>query len=225
MKALAIIKDIDVNNTERFNVSLMPKERQERVELFTDKKKRKRFLATEQAASQFTAISFGIPVSNFNGGIGEKPYLKDYPDISVSRSYAGEYIVIAAERSYNIGIDCEAVQEFNKNIVKYFFTHRESEYIESSKDRNTAFTLLWTRKESFIKCIGRGIDYPINTIDVTPREDIDNIHSDRPIFSENDKVNDYYINSYIFEKLVISVCSDNNDAFPILDHIYKGAVR
>ncbi|GMQ56286.1 hypothetical protein AN1V17_06790 [Vallitalea sediminicola] len=225
MKTLAIIKDIDIKNAEQFNVSLIPIERQKRIALFADKLKKERFLAVEHATSKFASISFGIPVSNFSGGIGEKPYLKDYPDISVSRSYAGEYIVIAAERSYSIGVDCEAVQDFNSNIVKYFFTDRERKYIESSNDRNTAFTLLWTRKESFIKCIGRGIDYPINTIDVTPIKDIDNIHSDKPIFSENDKINDCYINSYIYEKLVISVCSDNNDAFPILDNIYKGAVK
>nr|WP_276575899.1 4'-phosphopantetheinyl transferase superfamily protein [Oceanirhabdus seepicola] len=182
-------------------------------------------MAVEQSASQFAAISFGIPVSNFSGGIGEKPYFKDYPDISVSRSYAGEYIVIAAERQFSIGVDCEEVQDFNSNIAKYFFTHKERKYIESSKDRNTAFTVIWTRKESYIKCMGRGIDYPINTIDVTPIKDIENIPGNKPIFSENEKINNYYINSYIFEKIVISICSENNDVFPIIDQIYEGVIR
>ncbi|MCM1988747.1 4'-phosphopantetheinyl transferase family protein [Oceanirhabdus seepicola] len=225
MKALAIIKDIDVNYAEQLKISLIPKERQDRVALFTDKLTKERFLAVEQSASQFAAISFGIPVSNFSGGIGEKPYFKDYPDISVSRSYAGEYIVIAAERQFSIGVDCEEVQDFNSNIAKYFFTHKERKYIESSKDRNTAFTVIWTRKESYIKCMGRGIDYPINTIDVTPIKDIENIPGNKPIFSENEKINNYYINSYIFEKIVISICSENNDVFPIIDQIYEGVIR
>lgn len=225
MKSLAIIKNIEVNHKDQFDISLLPKERQERAAVFTHEQKRDQFLAVEESASRFASMSFDIPVSNFCGGIGEKPYFKEYKDISVSRSYAGEYVVIAAERPFSIGVDCETIQKFDDNVAKYFFTNKEREYIETSKDKDVAFTLLWTRKESYIKCMGRGMDYPINTIDVTPIRDIENIPDNKPIFSENDKVDNHYINSYIFEKIIISICSEKDDVFPMIDRIYEGGIR
>lgn len=225
MKALAIIKDIDTSSMDQFDISLLSKERQERVALFSSQYSKEQFLAVEQLASDFVASSFDIPVSYFNGGIGEKPYLKDYPHISVSRSYAGDYVVLATERESSIGIDCEVIKDFNKDIITYFFTHEERNYMESSTDRNTAFALLWTRKESFIKCIGRGLDYPLNILDVTPKKEIKNIHSRKPIFSKNDKIENYYINSYIYKGIVISICSEKNDTFPELNQIYEGVIR
>lgn len=221
MKALAIIKNFTVNHTEQFNMNLISKDRLERAEIFTDKLEKERFLAAEQLASQFTSISFSIPTPYFSGGVGEKPYLREYPNISVSRSYAGDCLAIAAEQPYKIGIDCEEIKDFDSNIMKYFFTNKEQKYIETSKSSNTAFTVLWTRKESYIKCIGRGIDYPINTLDVTPTKYIENINCEGPVFIENDKINKCFVNSYILGKLVISVCSECNDAFPAINQIDK----
>lgn len=219
-----MIKDIDASSIKDFHISQLSKERQERVALFSNQTSKEKFLAVEQLTSKFIADSFKIPVTNFNGSVGEKPYLKDYPHISVSRSYAGDYVVLAGENKWNIGIDCEEISDFNPDIGKYFFTREEREYIDSSKDKSTAFTLLWTRKESFIKCIGRGIDYPLNTLDITPKEDIKSYDSKKPVFSKNHQLGNYYINSYIYQGMVISICSEKDDDFPNIEQIYEGVM-
>ncbi|GKX30267.1 hypothetical protein SH1V18_27470 [Vallitalea longa] len=221
MKALAVIKNFTLNYAKESN--MFPKERLERAKLFTDKESQKRFLIAEDLASKFTAMNFDIPVTHFSGRVGEKPYLKEYPSISVSRSYAGDNLVVVAEQDYNIGVDCEKIKDFDKNMIKYFFTQNERKYIESSESMNTAFALLWTRKESYIKCIGRGIDYPINTIDVTPTKNTGKINNIRPVFIDNDEIDSCYINSYIVEDLVISVCSECDDAFPTIKS-YEGVM-
>lgn len=221
MKSLAVIKNFTLNKAEKLN--MISQERLERAEIFTDNKRQERFLIAERLASEFASMNFGIPVSYFSGGVGEKPYLKDYPDISLSRSYADNYLVIGAEQDYEIGVDCEKIKDFDRNMIKYFFTHNEQKYIESSESMNTAFALLWTRKESYIKCMGRGIDYPINTIDVTPTKNTGSINNVKPVFIDNDEIDKYFINSYIFEELVISVCSECNDAFPPIKS-YEGVI-
>lgn len=220
MKALALIKNFTVNS-KQLNKSFISNERLKRAEVFADKIEKERFLVAEQLVSQFTSINLGIPAPCFRGGIGEKPYIEDYPDISVSRSYAGDCLAIAVEQPHKIGIDCEEVKDFDSKVMKYFFTKKEQEYIKTSKFMNTAFSLMWTRKESYIKCIGRGIDYPINILDVTPTKNIENNNYLRPIFIQNDKINECFVNSYILGKHVISVCSECNDAFPKINQINK----
>ncbi|WDV45212.1 4'-phosphopantetheinyl transferase superfamily protein [Clostridiaceae bacterium M8S5] len=195
---------------------LISKERLERAELFSDEYKKNRFLSAEITASKLVSQTFDIPYSLFNGKVGEKPYIRNYPKISISRSYSNQHLVLGMDIDNLIGVDCEKIQEIDKQILKYFFTDKESKYIMDCGNSDLAFSLLWTRKESYIKCIGAGLKYPLKSFDVTPSEEICFRNSLHPLFSHNSKVGQLFINSYLYKEFVISICSAQNDVFPDL---------
>ena len=182
MKTLILtkIKPIDdkvLNEVSRF----ISEERLTRAELFTDNKRKNEFITVEIAASYFVSEMFNISVPKFRGKAGEKPYLYNCPNISVSRSYADKYVVFALEKDFDIGVDCEKIKSFDKNTLKYFFTEQECRYIKSSKDPNIAYAIIWTRKESYIKCTGQGLAFNLSELDVTPRNNWVNSNSRYPL--------------------------------------------
>ncbi len=62
---------------------------------------------------------------------------------------------------YNTTIDIMGMLEF-------ILTKKEIELIKSldDKEKYKTFYTFWTKKESLVKAIGRGLSYPINTIEV-----------------------------------------------------------
>jgi 4'-phosphopantetheinyl transferase len=47
-----------------------------------------------------------------------------------------------------------------------FFTSEEQSYISASPDANIAFYEIWTKKEAYIKYIGKGLAVPLNSFSV-----------------------------------------------------------
>lgn len=94
-----------------------------------------------------------------------KLYLVNHPDIYVNLSHSGDYAVCAVNDS-PIGVDIQRCNECDIDIAKRFFTEEETEYIINSKDVNTAFYEVWTKKESFVKATGTGITVPLGSFSV-----------------------------------------------------------
>ena len=94
-----------------------------------------------------------------------KPSLSEHPEIFYNLSHAkGISACIVADRE--CGIDCEQVREYKPNVAKRAFTESERQLLESlpEEERDFMFTRLWTLKESYVKAIGTGISYPLNTV-------------------------------------------------------------
>lgn len=94
-----------------------------------------------------------------------KPSLAERPDIHFNLSHAkGISACIVSERE--CGIDCEQKREYRPNVAKRAFSESEREFLESlpEEERDMMFTRLWTLKESYVKAIGTGISYPLNTV-------------------------------------------------------------
>lgn len=204
---------VDCKNNIKAFVS---EERLERAELFRDDFRKNRFLSAEIIASNFALQILKIPYTKFLGKVGKKPYLMNYKYVSCSRSYAEEFLVLAIDDKYSIGVDCEKIREVDESIMKYFFTLEESKYIEDCENPNLAFSLIWSRKESYIKSMGYGLDFPIKSINVVPKDKLKSRNTVFPIFNDNTKVGKSYINSYLFKDIVISICSEENSIFPEL---------
>lgn len=84
---------------------------------------------------------------------------------SISHS---EDVVACAVSSTNVGLDVQFEKGYKQNLAKRFYTGSELEYIESSKDRENTFYKLWTLKESYVKAIGEGISYGLDSFSVNP---------------------------------------------------------
>ena len=98
----------------------------------------------------------GIYIENdFN----KKPYLASHPLLHFNISHSEDHTAIAISRK-KVGIDIEyKAENFDfTNILQDVFYDNEISYIENAVNKKHAFYTLWTRKEAFVKALGKGID-------------------------------------------------------------------
>lgn len=92
-----------------------------------------------------------------------KPHLLDYPDIHFNLTHCqGMVACIIGHKT--VGIDCERIRPFHKGVMKKVCNSREQQLISQSKCPEETFFKLWTLKESYIKSIGKGLQFPMNKI-------------------------------------------------------------
>lgn len=83
-----------------------------------------------------------------------KPALQDGPAFSLSHS--GERVLCALSDEA-VGADLQQLRPCNPALVRRFFTAEEGAWLEAQQERDLAFTLLWSLKESYVKFLGSGI--------------------------------------------------------------------
>ena len=89
----------------------------------------------------------------------KKPYLASHPGLFFNISHSGDFAVIAISRN-NVGIDIECISEDLNfaNLLPDIFEENEILNIQNAVNKKQAFYTLWTRKEAFVKALGKGID-------------------------------------------------------------------
>lgn len=88
---------------------------------------------------------------------GGKPILVGHPDIHFNLSHSGETAVCAIE-NVPVGVDIEcAPEKLDLELVNAIFSSSEAALIKASLCPAMEFALLWTRKESLLKCTGEGL--------------------------------------------------------------------
>ncbi len=94
-----------------------------------------------------------------------KPSLAERPDIFYNLSHAEGVCACFANRD-ECGIDCECVREYRPRVARKVFSADELAALEAAAEgeRDMLFFRIWTLKEAFVKAIGRGIGYPMNTV-------------------------------------------------------------
>jgi 4'-phosphopantetheinyl transferase len=99
-----------------------------------------------------------------------KPFLKNNSrNIQFNMSHSYGMVAYVITLNYKVGIDIELYDE-NLNIQELtdlIFTKAEYKFFTTLKNQEKFrfFYSLWTKKESLIKANGRGLSYPINTIE------------------------------------------------------------
>lgn len=89
-----------------------------------------------------------------NFGEGGKPALADGPAFSLSHS--GERVLCALSDEA-VGADLQQLHPYNPALARRFFTGTEADWLEAQRERDLAFSLLWSLKESYVKFLGSGI--------------------------------------------------------------------
>ncbi len=107
----------------------------------------------------------------YKNGYG-KEYFKNAPlyyNVSHTKN-----LVCAAISASEIGVDCETVRDLpdHLHIAKRFFTESEFESVRQSDTPLQTFFALWTKKESYVKYLGKGFAVPLSSFDI---KDIENI--------------------------------------------------
>lgn len=131
-----------------------------------------------------------------------KPSIFGLEGIHFNISHSQDYVVCGIS-SLPIGIDVEAVREINTNIANRFFSIEEIEYInmKNGDERLECFFQIWTRKESYVKAVGKGLMIPLNSFSVTPMRG-------SQLYDQNGFT--YYIKDYhLKEHYKLAVCSQS----------------
>ena len=86
-----------------------------------------------------------------------KPTIKDHPEIHFNLSHCRHAALCAISES-PIGCDVESVpSELDMDVCRYCFNEKEIADILASDSPVVAFTVLWTKKEAYLKLTGEGL--------------------------------------------------------------------
>ena len=95
-----------------------------------------------------------MPPLEISRGEGGKPRIAGGPEFSLSHS--GEQVLCALSDEA-VGADIQQLRPYNPALVRRFFTAEEGAWLEEQRERDLAFSLLWSLKESYVKFLGSGI--------------------------------------------------------------------
>ncbi|MFA5752806.1 MAG: 4'-phosphopantetheinyl transferase superfamily protein [Bacteroidales bacterium] len=97
-----------------------------------------------------------LPV--FAYGPHSKPFLSNYPGTHFNISHC-DGAVVCALSSDPVGIDIEKVAGYDDDMARYICNPIEYAWVTKIPGREAQrFTEMWTRKESYVKSLGTGID-------------------------------------------------------------------
>jgi|SRR5215216_144474 len=160
---------------EKFRGTLNEQEH-ERAGRFHFEKHRRHFVAGRGVLRQLLAqyLDTKPETLKFAYGAYGKPELNGEHKNSRLRfnmSHSHELALFAFAEDREIGVDVEHIRaDFaSEEIARHYFSRREVETFNliPKQDQVDAFFRCWTRKEAYIKAIGKGLSQPLDQFDVT----------------------------------------------------------
>lgn len=122
----------------------------------------RRMLATE-----LSCLPADVPLCSNEFG---KPLLPEDLGVSFNLSNSEGRIALALGRGTEVGIDIERVRGGCDwlEIARRWFTARELAHISAAPagGRDRAFFEVWTRKEAYVKAVGKGLSVPLDSFEV-----------------------------------------------------------
>ena len=97
-----------------------------------------------------------------------KPFLTETPEIHFSLSHAGNWALCAVS-GQPLGCDVERTGRADRRIPGRFFHPEEQAALAALKkpeEWEQLFGRIWTRKESYLKAVGRGLSLPMGSFSV-----------------------------------------------------------
>lgn len=85
--------------------------------------------------------------------------------IQFNLSHSGPYAACVLS-DVPVGLDLQVKSPCKDALLRRCFCRAEQEYIDSSPDRDEAFSEIWTQKESYLKALGLGLRKPMNSFSV-----------------------------------------------------------
>lgn len=185
-----------------YDISGMSDEEFEKMYLASDKNRqakadklkkdpaKKLSIASGELARRIIAEKFNIDKEDVRFRVDKsgKPYIEGI-DVNFSISHSGT-IALCAIADAPVGVDIEKIRDVDLSVAKKHFAPDEQDYVFEklglSKQR---FFEVWTRKEAYVKMIGKGISY----------------------FPEFSTMGDARITTHVRNKYIISVITMEKD--------------
>ncbi len=119
-----------------------------------------------------------------------KLYFKGFSDLFFNISHSQDYLIVSLGKS-EMGSDIQFVKSLDDTIKKKLLSKKELDSIFNGKENvDNEFIKLWVKKESYLKCIGTGI----------------NKHPSSIIIDEN-----YIYGEFTFDNYKLCICTKNNN--------------
>lgn len=145
-----------------------------------------------------------LPISLTQFG---KPYIQSGSDLQFNLSHSGKKAICSISNC-TVGCDIESLTNPALNIAKRFFSQRENEILNSESnqiEKEKLFFKIWTMKESFVKCTGRGLGEDFASFSVDPI-------SPTPLFSQMPNSTTYTFDSKdLDDNYTVSVCVETSE--------------
>ncbi len=108
----------------------------------------------------------------FEVGEHGKPHLPGGP--AFNQSHSGEWWMLGVASEGRVGVDVEVHRTLHDldDLARNTFHPAEADDVlnePSPEERTRAFFRVWSRKEAFIKAVGRGLSYPLAGFRVSAR--------------------------------------------------------
>ncbi len=162
----------DINNF----YSILSEDERGRADKLKVEDKKQQYIITRGALRQRLGLLANIDPKDFVFDYLEhgKPVLNNdarFKDITFNISHSNDLALIAVAQKQNIGIDIEKInhESDHQALMTRFFSKAEQAEFQTMLDANKAraFCACWTRKEAFIKAVGDGVSYGLDSFDVT----------------------------------------------------------
>jgi 4'-phosphopantetheinyl transferase len=90
--------------------------------------------------------------------------------LTFNLSKSEDLVVLAITKNQSIGVDIERIRYVRgiDAMARYYFTERERFLLEAAppEERDRIFHTWWTRKEAYVKAVGRGLSIDLTSVDV-----------------------------------------------------------
>ncbi len=154
--------------------SILSEAEKTKANRFHFQRDRNHFIAARAILRNILSSYLHIPGETINFVYGKhgKPALShplEHIKFNISHSKSLALYAISSHREVGIDIEFMRPMPDADKLAKRFFSPREYEIIKSlEKDqKQQAFFNAWTRKEAFIKAIGKGLACHLNTVEVS----------------------------------------------------------
>jgi len=151
---------------------LSPGERA-RADAFHFARDRALYTAAHAGLRRVLAAELGaLPAElSFTLEAGGRPRLAGAGELHFSLSHAGDRALVAVARTPRVGVDVE-VERADVDVGRLsarHFTASERAELAALEDalRLKAFYRVWTRKEAYVKALGKGLFHPLDAFDVS----------------------------------------------------------
>jgi 4'-phosphopantetheinyl transferase len=169
-----------------------------RAEKFYFEDDKVRYILSRSILKKLLSCIFKIEIDTITIDYSaSKPVIRHLP-VQFNISHSGDFVFIGISKAV-IGVDIEKINpDFEyKDIINRYFDSNEIETIEQSENQVFKFYKYWTRKEAFLKAWGTGLDFDLESINVSDRN--------------NDAQPDYFIKSALLNNgYYFSFSSDLN---------------
>jgi 4'-phosphopantetheinyl transferase len=154
--------------------SVMSEQERERAQRFRFERLQQQYTIAHGALRLILGryLSIAPDRLRFVEGAHGKPALAEPPaTIRFNVSHSEALAVIAFADGRDLGVDIEAIRpvpEMDEIAQRYFSDQEANDLMQTAPDaREQNFFRIWTRKEAFIKAIGDGLSFPLDSFSVS----------------------------------------------------------